>query len=168
MRFRRTVVLVSGTLLLAVYWAAPAAAQAAMDPEVARDLARVRAATAPFKDLAAAQAAGYPTATPPCLYDPMQGEMGHHYVNRAKVDSLLDLEHPEILLYAPASDGKPKLVAVEYIIPYRILPKESKAPTIFGQTLRQSDGLSLWYLHVWAWEENSAGLFADWNPAVKC
>jgi hypothetical protein len=98
----------------------------------------------------------------------MQGGMGHHYVNRAKVDSLLDVEHPEILLYAPAGEGKSKLVAVEYIIPYRILPKESKAPTIFGQALKRSDGLSLWYLHVWAWEENSAGLFADWNPAVKC
>jgi hypothetical protein len=168
MHFRRTVVLVSGALLLAVCSAAPAVAQAAMDPDVARDLARVRAATAPFKDLAAAQAAGYPTATPPCLSDPMQGGMGHHYVNRAKVDSLLDVEHPEILLYAPADDGKSKLVAVEYIIPYRILPKESKAPTIFGQALKQSDGLGLWYLHVWAWEDNSAGLFADWNPAVKC
>jgi hypothetical protein len=168
MRFRRTVVLVSGALLLAVYSAAPAAAQTTMDPAVARDLALVRAATAPFKDLAAAQAAGYPTATPPCLSDPMQGGMGHHYVNRAKVDSLLDVEHPEILLYAPAGEGKSKLVAVEYIIPYRILPKESKAPTIFGQSLKRSDGLSLWYLHVWAWEENSAGLFADWNPAVKC
>jgi hypothetical protein len=138
------------------------------DPAVARDLERVRAATRPFQDLAAAQAAGYPTATPPCLSDPSEGGMGHHYVNRVHVDDKLDVEHPEILLYEPDRGGKPKLVAVEYIIPYRILPPESEAPRFFGQTLRRSDPLKLWYLHVWAWKENSAGLFADWNPAVKC
>lgn len=138
------------------------------DPNVTRDLERVRAATAAFRDIAAAQAAGYPTATPPCLSSPTAGAMGHHYVNRAHVDDKLDLEHPEILLYAPAGDGKQKLVAVEYIIPYRIRPPEAEAPRIFGQALRQSEQLKLWYLHVWAWEENSAGLFADWNPAVKC
>lgn len=146
-----------------VHAQAPAAAAG-----VAEDLARVRAATAGFKDIAAAQAAGYPTATPPCLANPPAGGMGHHYVNRAHVDGRLELERPEILLYAPDGSGKLKLVAVEYIIPYRILPPESEAPRIFGQALRQSESLKLWYLHVWAWEENPAGLFADWNPAVTC
>ena len=136
--------------------------------DVAEDLARLRAATAGFRDIAAAQAAGYPTSTPPCLANPPAGGMGHHYVNRAHVDDRLELERPEILLYAPDKSGKLKLVAVEYIIPYRILPPESEAPRIFGQALRQSDQLKLWYLHVWAWEENPAGLFADWNPAVTC
>jgi hypothetical protein len=37
-----------------------------------------------------------------------------------------------------------------------------------GQSLKQSDPLKIWYLHMWAWRENSAGLFADWNPAVQC
>ena len=140
----------------------------AVDPTIAGDLERLRTATAPFRDLGAAQAAGYPTATPPCLADSAQGGMGHHYVNRAHVDGRLDLEHPEILLYAPASNGKPKLVAVEYIIPYRILSRDAEAPIIFGQALRRSDPLKLWYLHVWVWEENPAGLFADWNPKVTC
>jgi hypothetical protein len=135
---------------------------------VADDLARLRAATAGFRDIAAAQAAGYPTSTPPCLANPPAGGMGHHYVNRAQVDGRLELEHPEILLYAPDGTGKLKLVAVEYIIPYRILPPDSEAPRIFGQALRQSESLKLWYLHVWAWEDNPAGLFADWNPAVTC
>lgn len=139
-----------------------------MDPKVAGDLDRPRAATASFRDIGAAQAAGYPTATPPCLSDPALGGMGHHYVNRAHVDGRLDLEHPEILLYAPAANGKSKLVAVEYIIPYRILPRDAEAPSILGPALRRSDPLSLWYLHVWVWEENPAGLFADWNPKVTC
>ncbi len=165
---RERIVFGSAVLLLAACAQAPARSSAAMDPDVARDLARVRAATSHFRDLAAAQAAGFPTATPPCLSDPSAGGMGHHYVNRSQVDDRLDVEHPEILLYAPNGNGKPRLVAVEYIIPYRILPREAEAPRIFGQALKRSDGLSLWYLHVWAWEENAAGLFADWNPAVKC
>ncbi len=147
---------------------APASSPAMADAGVTRDLERVRVATAPFRDIAAAHAAGYPTSTPPCLSSPAAGGMGHHYVNRAHVDDKLELEHPEILLYAPDGNAKQKLVAVEYIIPYRLLPRESPAPRIFGQDLKRSDELNLWYLHVWAWEENTAGLFADWNPAVKC
>ncbi len=140
-----------------------------LDSSVTRDLERLRNATVQYRDVAAAQAKGYPTATatPPCLSSPIGG-MGHHYVNRSHVDDKLDVEHPEILLYAPGADGKPKLLAAEYIIPYRILPPESQPPRIFGQDLKRSEELRLWYLHVWAWEQNASGLFADWNPAVKC
>lgn len=137
------------------------------DSGVTADLERLRAATAAYRELAAAQADGYPTATPPCLSSAV-GAMGHHYVNRAYVDGTLDLEHPEILLYAADPNGKQKLLGVEYIVPYRILPPESAPPRIFGQNLKRSDELKLWYLHVWAWEKNASGLFADWNPAVKC
>ena len=49
------------------------------------------------------------------MSNPVAGGMGHHYVNRARVDDRLDVEHPEILLYSPTGDGK-KLVAVAYII----------------------------------------------------
>jgi hypothetical protein len=28
--------------------------------------------------------------------------------------------------------------------------------------------LGIWYLHVWIWEPNPSGLFADWNPSVTC
>ena len=159
----------AGTLVaLAACSHTPPASGPMADAAVRRDLEKVRAATAPYRDLAAAQAAGYPTSTPPCLSNATAGGMGHHYVKRDIVDAQLDLEHPEILLYAPDGEGKQKLVAVEYIIPYRLLPRESEAPRILGQALRQGDELKLWYLHVWAWEENSAGLFANWNPAVKC
>ncbi len=147
---------------------APAKPKASPASEVTRDLERVRAVTAPFQDIAAAQAAGWPTSNPPCLANPSAGGMGHHYVNRAHIDDKVEVERPEILLYAPDGNGKQKLVAVEYIIPYRIRPRDAEPPTIFGQQLRRSDELSLWYLHVWAWEENANGLFADWNPRVKC
>ncbi|HJU72826.1 MAG TPA: hypothetical protein VJ717_03700 [Gemmatimonadaceae bacterium] len=166
MRVARAACLTATIFVSAACTRAPYTASTSQ-PAIARDLERVRAATAPYQDIAVAQAAGYPTATPPCLSS-AAGGMGHHYVNRAHVDDKLELDRPEILLYSPNDTGKPKLVAVEYIIPFRILPREAEAPRIFGQALRQSDELRLWYLHVWAWEENKAGLFADWNPAVKC
>ncbi len=159
---------VAGSVIVVAACASAPARGPAVDPKVAGDLERLRAATAPFRDLGAAQAAGYPTATPACLSDSTLGGMGHHYVNRAHVDGRLELEHPEILLYAPVPNGAPKLVAVEYIIPYRILSRDAEAPRIFGQALQRSDPLKLWYLHVWVWEENPAGLFADWNPKVAC
>lgn len=162
------------TTLCAATWIAACAGTPARQPQtemldssVTRDLERVRAATAAYRDLAAAQAVGYPTATPPCLAS-AAGGMGHHYINRSTVDAKLDLEHPEILLYAPGADGKPKLLGVEYIIPYRVLPPESQPPRILGQDLKRSDEMKLWYLHVWLWEPNASGLFANWNPAVKC
>ncbi|MGH7573390.1 MAG: hypothetical protein ACREMK_16340, partial [Gemmatimonadota bacterium] len=63
--------------------------------------------------------------------------------------------------------GKPKLVGVEYIVPLSQWERE-QAPRIFDRALKRSEALKIWYLHVWAWEENSNGLFADWNPAVVC
>jgi hypothetical protein len=37
-----------------------------------------------------------------------------------------------------------------------------------GQNLKPAPSLKLWYLHVWVWQENPSGVFADWNPDVKC
>lgn len=93
--------------------------------------------------------------------------MGLHYVNESLVDDALDVEHPEILVYAPTVGGKPKLVGVEYIVPLSQWESE-EPPRIFDQPLKRSEELKIWYLHVWAWEENRNGLFADWNPAVTC
>lgn len=73
-----------------------------------------------------------------------------------------------MLIYAPAADGAYRLVGVEYVVPFRLLPDTSKAPRLFGQELRPHSQYKYWYLHVWAWTKNKAGLFADWNPAIKC
>ena len=37
-----------------------------------------------------------------------------------------------------------------------------------GQKLKPAPSLGIWYRHVWVWRENPSGLFADWNPLVKC
>ena len=138
------------------------------DASVRRDVVTLREATSKYRDLAAAEAAGYPTAMPKCIADSTMGGMGHHLIDRRLFDDKLEIERPEMLIYAPAGNGKVELVAVEYVVPFRVLPATEKPPRMFGQELKPYQQLNYWALHVWAWRPNAAGLFADWNPAVKC
>lgn len=141
-------------------------APAARNDELEAELERIRRVTRRFHDIAAAHAAGYPTEVPQCVESPAGG-MGHHYIRRDLLDDSLDVEKPEILVYAPTRDGRLKFAGVEYVVPYAAW-SEDTAPRILGQALKRSDELQIWYLHVWVWEENPKGMFADWNPAVKC
>lgn len=173
MRFERGLLAI-GVALVA---AASAAAQSASDEakfvrgfgaEVQEGFRRVRAATAPFVTLDSAVAAGYVRDVPRCFADDHHGAMGFHHLNRGYVDARAEVEKPEILLYERHLDGRYVLNGVEYIIPYTRWPRDSVPPTVMGQALKREDQLKLWYLHMWIWNENSAGLFADWNPSVKC
>src|SRR5204862_8185729 len=83
---------------------------------VDRDIARSRAATARFKDPAAAVAAGY-GATTHCVEKQPEGAMGLHYDNNHLRDATLDVEKPEVLVYEKTADGSVKLNGVEYIVP---------------------------------------------------
>ena len=138
------------------------------DANVRQDVEKLRAATNKYHDMAAATAAGYPAKVPACISDSSMGGMGHHYIDRTLFDEKLEIERPEMLLYAPGADGKLELVAVEYAVPFRAVPKTEKPPRLFGQELKPYDQFNYWAIHVWAWKRNAAGLFADWNPAVKC
>jgi len=144
------------------------AAEPAHAASVDLDTARVRAATVAFRSLDAAVAAGYPESVPRCLSHPEHGVMGYHHVNRAFVDDKVELERPEILLYYRSETGDYVLTGVEYIIPYSRLSREAEPPRVMGQAMKRSDELNLWYLHVWLWRNNPAGLFADWNPTLRC
>lgn len=146
--------------------AAPAQQQA-RDSAVTADLARAKRATAAYRDIAVAHAAGFPTTRPACLTHPAHGVMGYHYMDRRIVDGKLEVEKPEILLYARDSAGKDYLTAIEYIMPLSAWT-QPEPPMLFGQPLKRSEELKIWYLHVWLWAENPAGLFADYNPKVKC
>jgi hypothetical protein len=141
---------------------------AGIGPEVRQDVMRLRDATARFHDLDTAVTAGYARDVEQCIAHPPHGAMGFHHVNRGHVDARIEVERPEILTYERQSDGRHALTGAEYIIPYRLWPADSTPPTAFGQNLRHADDLRIWYLHVWVWRENPAGLFADWNPAVRC
>jgi hypothetical protein len=135
---------------------------------IEHDIERVRAATAAFKSLDAAVAAGYSRDGGQCLEHPPHGAMGYHHVNDALLDDRIELERPEILVYERLPNGDYRLNGVEYIVPFSARPETAKPPVVMGQPLKPHRGLQIWYLHVWVWTENPSGLFADWNPRVRC
>src|SRR5215208_77677 len=134
----------------------------------------VRQATAQFKDVKKAEAAGY-ALLHGCVNGPQEGAMGIHYANGGLVgDGELDAMHPEALLYEP-KDGKLQLVGVEYIVIAEAWnAKHPTPPVLMGQLFNYSGapnrfGIPAFYeLHVWAWRNNPAGVFADWNTRVSC
>jgi hypothetical protein len=93
--------------------------------------------------------------------------MGYHFQNNALLDTTLDLDHPEVLVYERRTDGTFKLNGVEFLVPISAWTV-SEPPRVMGQALKRADRLGIWYLHVWTWEPSPSGLFADWNPRVKC
>ena len=135
-------------------------------PAVDGDIRRVRSATEPFKNADAAVAAGY-ARTDHCVEKPPEGGMGLHFENKALLDVTLDVEKPEVLVYERRTDGTYKLNGIEYLVPISQW-KRDEPPTIMGQQLKRADRLGIWYLHVWIWEPSPSGIFADWNPSVKC
>jgi hypothetical protein len=133
---------------------------------VDRDLAKVRAATEQFKDSDKATAAGWPRHTG-CVANPPQGGMGFHFQNAGLLDATLEVDKPEVLVYEKRADGTFQLNGVEYLVPIAAWTK-SEPPMIMGQKLKRADQLGIYYLHVWIWKASPTGVFADWNPDVKC
>lgn len=145
------------------------------------DLAAVRAATARYHRVDAALADGY-VSTNECAASP-SGAMGIHYVNPALMgppapggDATLDPLRPEVLLYEPQKNGRLQLVGVEYLV-WRAAwaaAHPRTAPSLFGQPFVQSFGPGAhglpdhYELHVWIWQHNPSGMFAQWNPTVTC
>jgi hypothetical protein len=133
---------------------------------VDRDVARARSATERFKSVEAAIAAGYPQ-TSDCVQHQPHGAMGFHHQNNQLLDTTLDVEKPEVLVYERMADGTFRLNGVEYLVPISAWTSE-EPPTIMGQKLKRADKLGIWYLHVWIWEASPSGIFSDWNPRVQC
>ncbi len=168
--------------LLALGWAwlwgctRPAQGSSASDPadpasysrEVREGYDRVRTATDRFHMLDSAVVAGYDSSVTLCYADSTQGAMGYHHMNHAYMDARVDVEHPEILLYERLADGGYRLNGVEYIVPYRLWPRDSTPPVLMGRDMLRSDPLRVWYTHMWVWTRNPSGLFANWNPDVHC
>ncbi len=135
-----------------------------------QDLKSVRVATARFHSPEQALRAGY-LASPECVAAPFGG-MGFHYENPALMaDPAVDAANPEILLYAPGADGELELVGVEY---FRNASDGAMAPTLYGHTFEgpmdgHHPGMGSHYdLHVWVWQANPSGTFAQFNPDVSC
>lgn len=148
---------------------------AAGDGPLPSEWRAVRAAAAPYHSLVQASRDGY-VASSPCISAP-PGVMGIHYDNAALLaDGQLDPLRPEILLYVPKADGNLRLVAVEYVMPDadQDLATDGDRPSIFGQPFGgpmpgHIPGMPIHYdLHVWVAEQNPGGLFAPFNPAIRC
>ena len=136
---------------------------------VNKDLATLRQVTAPFHDFETASHDGWSAPITACMTDPGgAGGMGFHYGNVGLIDGVARVDEPELLLYEPEQNGRLRLVAVEYIIPYTFHSRASAPPELFGQKFLQNDTFQLWGLHAWVWKENPSGMFASWNPNVTC
>jgi hypothetical protein len=104
--------------------------------------------------------------------------MGVHYILPARVgDGALNASEPEALIYEPLPSGALRLVGVEFIVLAADWAKahpEGGTPAVDGQLTHYVGepnryGLPAFYeLHVWAWENNPSGVFADWNNRVTC
>jgi hypothetical protein len=180
---RQTAILFTGIALLAACSGDPTAASSAADLQsrtsasseasfgtaVNRDLATLRRVTAPFHKFSTAHDAGWSTKITSCMTDPGgAGGMGFHYGNTNLIDGTASVDEPELLLYEPQQNGRLRLVAVEYIIPYAFHGREEAPPVLFGQPFKRNDTFQLWGLHAWVWKNNPSGMFADWNPTVNC
>jgi hypothetical protein len=174
--------------LVGALFAATAVAKAGPLPS---ELQAVRAAVAKYHSYDQALAGGYSTAGEPCVAEPGLGTMGIHAVNFDLLASgANDPLQPPILLYVPRGDGSLRLVGVEYWM-VALANTESgpapwfasdappdgffnPAPSIFGQTfdgpMPGHNPEMPWHydLHAWVIEENPAGVFAPFNPAISC
>jgi hypothetical protein len=135
-------------------------------------VAGVRQATEQFRDVAAAEAAGYVRASG-CERLPGVGAMGVHYLHPGRAsDSRLVPTQPEVLLYEPTPDGGLELVGVEYFVAEGAA--RTSHPSVLGRRLDgpmagHHDGMPTHYdLHLWVWRDNPHGISAAWNPAVSC
>lgn len=161
--------------------------------EVQSGLAEIRRITATFHDLDSATVAGYTAWSPnpasgACPSSP-EGNMGYHRVNLAlrgsaanpeTADAVIDIDHPEMLLYEKRNDGTMRLVGVEYIV-FKAAWEAAHGvgaapPQILGQPLLASShtfpggtgSIPHYELHVWVWSPNPLGMFYPWNPKISC
>ncbi len=137
------------------------------------DLEAARTATVRYQSVAQAVADGY-VAPPPdaCVAHPTLGGMGYHYEHPARMeDNVVHPERPEMLVYERTANGEFRLIALEY---YMEADQARTAPALFGRRFdgpmpAHHPGMETHYdLHVWLYKNNPSGLFAQWNPDVKC
>jgi hypothetical protein len=152
----------------------PAHSQVRLDSPLVRE---VRAANERFANINVALGEGWVQATP-CVSGPDFGAMGVHFVHADRISqALLDPKQPEALIYEPLEDGSFRLVGVEFIILASIWQTnnpDAGPPALEGNLLNyvaapNRFGLPAFYeLHVWAFQGNPNGSFADWNSRVVC
>lgn len=155
------------------------------DLPLAEQLATVREATAPYKQLAAADD-GYVSAN-----IPLYCGLGYHFDNERVWEQPPQPTRPGSLAYGLSADGQLRLGAAEYLF---ITDKDDEGnptdpkPDVFNDEdepleepplagTREADGWELiedpatgkfvWTLHAWVHIDNPDGVFHPSNPDLK-
>ncbi len=155
-----------------------AAAKGPLTPQQ-NDLVRlVREATKQFRFVTDQSQVGDPFALLfGCVSGGDFGAMGMHFVRGDILhDGDVNANEPEIVLFEPTRNGGIRLTGADFIVFKSEWDAKHKdgPPMLNGQLFHLFDspnrfGLDPFYtLHVWAWKDNPAGTFANWNPTVSC
>ncbi len=140
-------------------------------PGIGDQLGRLRSLTARFHDFDSTTQPGgeYSAQITGCIENKsLGGGMGFHYAKEGTIDGTINPDEPEVLLYEPQKNGKPRLVAVEFLVPFSIVPANGTAPRAFDTDFVPDATFPFWTLHVWLWKNNPSGLFKSFNPNVNC
>ncbi|SLJ97325.1 hypothetical protein [Arthrobacter sp. P2b] len=121
----------------------------------------LRHVTDEYRWLENAKADGYEEITK-CIEDRGVGAMGFHYAKNDLIDDKTQARKPEVLVYMPNKYGRYKLVAVEFI------STAAHQPSIAGVKFETGPFEGSWALHAWIWRDNPSGMFAAYNPDLRC
>jgi hypothetical protein len=132
----------------------------------------LRAVLAPFEHVEAALDGGFERFGH-CMSGP-QGAQGIHFTHAERIgDPTLDLSRPEVLMYEPRPDGSLRLIGTEYLVFQQAWHEAGNGapPSLLGREFTLNTTLldePFYALHVWVWQHNPLGIFANWNPLVNC
>lgn len=147
----------------------------------------------PFKDVSYALSKGYIQGSP-CEAHPTLGAMGHHYVNpqllglTAPVNGRVNgtgtytgVNPPPILLYVPNGQGGLRLAGIELLVFAAAWNAANNHPPMYrgreynymadNPDTPQDEAHNFmphYDLHIWLFDHNPSGLYAQWNPALSC
>lgn len=103
-----------------------------------------------------------------------QGSQGIHFTNDERIgDPAVDVMEPEVLMYEPREDGSLRLIGMELLVFQEDWHAAGSAGTPvqlgreFGINMTLLDR-PFYALHVWVWQHNPSGFYANWNPLVSC
>ena len=150
----RAATVLAGALVLAALSASSVAT--ADSPADQSDLAEVRAATAQFHRVEAAEEAGHQLGWKDpnipitgCIANPEKGAMGYHWFDHDAIEDItIDPLRPEGLVYEPLPNGKLRLVAVEWIVPSEAwhAAGNEEPPSVLGQEMGILNPALGWYI----------------------
>ena len=139
--------------------------------DIGSELANVRDATMAYRSIPTAQAAGYNFVPGLDVSFDNLGLAGASYrlINLSLIDTDVNPQKPEALLYTPDPYGMLDFVAVEYLVPMNAWDAAfpGKAPALFGQAFTKNTALGVYLLRVWIWGPMSSGISNGSAPKIS-